>query len=89
MGALAAQGLPGELDALGVVDATIEDGIADHLVPFIFIDGQLAGDGCGAEAVALFENLKKIVTRLGGERLKSPSSRMSSWKLAKARKSRQ
>ena len=40
MGTLAAQGLAGKLDALGVVDETVEDGIgvsgiSDHLVPFI------------------------------------------------------
>src|SRR6516162_3704664 len=66
MRALAAQGLAGELNALAVVDETVED----HLVPFI--DRQLAGYDGGAAAVALFENLKQIVTRLGGERLKSP-----------------
>src|SRR6516165_8221865 len=75
MRALAAQGLAGELNALAVVDETVEDGIgvsgiSDHLVPFI--DRQLAGYDGGAAAVALFENLKQIVTRLGGERLKSP-----------------
>ena len=75
MGTLAAQGLAGKLDALGVVDETVENGIgvsgiADHLVPFI--DRQLAGDDGRTAAVAFFENLKKIVTRLGGERLKSP-----------------
>ena len=75
MRALAAQGLAGELNALAVVDETVEDGIgvsgiSDHLVPFI--DRQLAGYDGGVAAVALFENLKQIVTRLGGERLKSP-----------------
>jgi len=75
LGALAPQGLAGKLDALGVVDEAVEDGIgvsgiADHLVPFI--DRQLAGDDGGTVAVALFENLKEIVTRLGGERIKSP-----------------
>jgi hypothetical protein len=39
MRALAAQGLAGELNALAVVDETVEDGIgvsgiSDHLVPF-------------------------------------------------------
>jgi hypothetical protein len=58
--------VPGEIDPVRVVDEAIEDsvgvsGIADQLVPFV--EGDLAGDDCRSAAVALFKNLKQVVTR--------------------------
>src|SRR5689334_18185116 len=58
-----------------IVDDAIEDGvgvsgIADQLVPFV--DGDLAGDDRRSAAVAFFENLERIVTSSGIERLEPP-----------------
>jgi hypothetical protein len=59
------------------MDEAIEDGvcvggIADHRVPFV--DRQLAGEDCGAAAVAFFEDFEEIVAALG------PSSQRSTIK---------
>ena len=55
------QALAGELDAIGVVNDAIEDGIgerriADDLVPAV--DRQLAGDDDGAGVVAVLDDLR-------------------------------
>ena len=58
-----AHGLPLEFEAVGVMDAAIEDGIcegrvADDVIPSL--DGQLAGDHGRAAAVSLFCDLHQI-----------------------------
>ena len=58
-----------------VVNEAIEDGvrigrIADHLVPLL--DGKLAGDEGRAAAIALFEDFKQIVARVGIEGFEAP-----------------
>jgi hypothetical protein len=71
----ASEGVALQLDPLGVVKEAVEDGVGisgmtDHLMPFI--DGELAGDDCGATAVAFLENFEEIMTGFGSERLKAP-----------------
>ena len=71
----AAQGLAGEVEAVGVVDEAVEDGVgvggvADEGVPVG--DGELAGDEGGSSAVAIFEDFQQIVAGLGVERLEAP-----------------
>jgi len=58
-----------------VVNEAIEDGvrigrIADHPVPLL--DGKLAGDEGRAAAIALFEDFKQIVARVGIEGFEAP-----------------
>jgi hypothetical protein len=70
-----AQALAGELDAIGVVQETVEDGvgdggIADDLVPAIH--GQLAGDDGGASLVAILDDLEQVAALLVVELLGSP-----------------
>jgi len=60
----------GQIDAMGVVDDAIENGvgvgrIADQVVPFV--DWDLAGDDGRSAAIAFFEDLEKIVS-CGGRR---------------------
>ena len=74
-GRVAAQAVAGEIDAVGVVDEAIEDGvgvgrIADQLVPFV--DRDLAGDDGRAAAVAFFEDFEQVVAGGGVERLEAP-----------------
>jgi hypothetical protein len=59
-----------EIDAVGIVDSAIEDGIgiggiADEFMPFV--DGDLAGDDGGSSAIAFFKYLEEIVTGRGIE----------------------
>jgi hypothetical protein len=73
--AFAPQRVAGEVDAMGVVDEAIENGvgvggIADHVVPFV--DRQLAGDDGRAPAVAFFQDLEKVVAGLRIEGLEAP-----------------
>src|SRR5574338_1416506 len=73
--AFAAQGVAGEIDAMGIVDEAVEDGVgvgrvADDVVPFV--DGQLAGEDGRAPAVAFFQDLEKIMARLRIEGLEAP-----------------
>src|SRR5580692_5154741 len=74
-GARTAQAVSGEIDAVGIVDDAIEDGvgigrIADKVMPFVH--GDLAGDDGRSTAVALFDDFKEIVTRGGVERFEPP-----------------
>jgi hypothetical protein len=67
-----------EVDAVGVVDQAVEDGvgvggIADRRVPLI--DGELAGDDGGGVALAILEDLQEVVASRGIERLEAPSRR--------------
>jgi hypothetical protein len=73
-----ADAFAGEIDAVGVMDEAVEDGvrvgrIADQVVPAL--DGRLAGDDGGAAAIALLDDFEQIVPRLGVERLEPPSRR--------------
>ena len=75
LGACAAQAVAGEIEAVGVVDEAVENGvgiggIADHGVPVF--DGKLAGDDGGSAPVAFLEDFEQVVTGLGIERLESP-----------------
>ncbi len=59
---VAAQAFAGQVDAVGVVDEPIEDGIgigriADHVMPRRH--GQLASDDGGAPAVAVLEDFEE------------------------------
>jgi hypothetical protein len=63
------QAVAGEIDAVGVVDETVENGVgigrvAEHGVPFV--DRKLAGEDGRAAAVAFLEDLVEIVA--GGGR---------------------
>jgi hypothetical protein len=65
----------GEIDAVGVVGDTIEDGvgvgrIANQLVPFI--DGDLAGDDSRSPTMAFFEDFEEVMTGGGIERFQTP-----------------
>jgi len=60
-GALAAQAVAGEFDAVGVVDQAVEDGIGigwvgDELMPFV--DRDLTGDDGGTSSVAFLADLE-------------------------------
>ena len=72
---LFAQTVALELQAMGVVDDTVEDGIgecrfADKVVPTV--DRDLASDQGGAAAIAVLDNFEHVVALLGSERLKAP-----------------
>jgi len=74
-GASSPQAVAGEVDAVSVVDETVEDGvgvsrIADHGMPFV--DRDLAGENGRAAAVALLEDLVEIVAGAGVERFEAP-----------------
>ena len=73
-----AQALAGQIDAVSVVDETIEhgigiSGIANERVPLV--DGELTGDDGGAAAVAVLEDLQEVVAGRSIERLEPPSRR--------------
>lgn len=64
-----------ELDAMGVVNDAIEDGIgqrwiADDLVPTV--DWHLAGDHDGAGVISILDNLQEVAALLGVQRLWPP-----------------
>ena len=70
-----ALGFAGDLDAVGVVDDAIEDGVGDggfgdHPGPVLH--GDLTGDQQGGPGVALLDDLEKVAAALGGEVLQSP-----------------
>src|SRR6266446_3046596 len=72
---LLAQAVALELEAMGVVNDPVEDGVgegrlADQLMPAV--DRDLAGDQGGAAAVAVFDDFQHVVALLGPERLKAP-----------------
>jgi hypothetical protein len=65
----------GEIDAVGVVDETVEDGggigwVADHGMPFV--DWDLAGKDGRAAAVAFLQDLVEIVAGASVERFEAP-----------------
>jgi hypothetical protein len=58
------QALAYEIDAVGVMDQTVENcvgigGMADQGVPFV--DGKLAGDEGGAAAVAVLKDFQEVM----------------------------
>lgn len=68
LGALFSHALAGEIDAIGVVNEAIQDGIGqrwvcDDFVPAI--QGHLTGDDRRATLVAVFDDLEEIATHLG------------------------
>ena len=75
---LSAQGVAAQLDAMGVVDDAVEDGVgqswvADQVVPAVH--GDLAGDQRGAAAVAILDDLQQVVALLGGRAARAPNRR--------------
>jgi hypothetical protein len=69
------QAVAAEIDAVGVVDETVENGVGigrvpDHGMPFV--DRDLAGEDGRATAVAFLEDLVEIVMGAGVERLQAP-----------------
>lgn len=76
-----ASGFRRELEAVGIVDDAIEDGvgiggIVDNLMPAV--DGDLAGDDGRSAAISFFEYLEEIAPGAGVEGLEPQSSRMRS-----------
>src|SRR5271154_6227624 len=72
---LLAQTVALELQAMGIVNDAIEDGVgecwlADQIVPTV--DRDLAGDQGGAAAVAVLDDLEHVVALLGPERFEPP-----------------
>src|SRR5437763_14155361 len=72
---LLAQAVAAELQAVGVVNNAIEDGVgegglADQIVPAV--DRDLAGDQGGAAAVAVFDDFQHVTALLGTERFEAP-----------------
>src|SRR5258708_27632967 len=72
---LLAQTVALELQAMGVVDDPVKDGVgegglADQVVPAV--DRDLAGDQRGAAAVAFFDDFQHVVALLGPKRLEAP-----------------
>src|SRR5271157_1720033 len=70
-----AQALAGQLDAIGVVDDAVEDGVgerwdADQIVPAVH--GNLAGDDERAFVVAILDDFEQIARLIGRERFGSP-----------------
>ena len=72
---LFSEGIAAKLDAVGVVDDAVEDGvgqgrIADQIMPAVHRD--LAGDQRGAAAVAFLGDLQQIAPLLRAERFQPP-----------------
>jgi hypothetical protein len=70
-----AQALAFKLDAVRVVNDTVEDGVgergaADDLI--LLIDRHLAGDDQRARVVMILDNLQQVTTLFGRRRLRSP-----------------
>jgi hypothetical protein len=71
----ATHGVAGEVETVGVVDQSVEDGVgvggvADESVPVG--DGYLTGDEGGFARVTVFEDFEKIVAGLRVEWFESP-----------------
>src|SRR6516164_338848 len=74
-GASASQTLAGEIDAMGVVNEAVEDGVgisrvADERVPFV--DGDLASEDRRAAPVTFLEDLVEVTTSPGVEWFEAP-----------------
>src|SRR6516162_8287716 len=74
-GASASQAFAGEIDAMGVVNEPVEDGVGicrvtDEGVPFV--DRDLTGENGRATPIAFLEDLVEVTTCAGVERLEAP-----------------
>src|SRR6516165_644503 len=74
-GASASQAFAGEIDAMGVVNEPVEDGVGicrvtDEGVPFV--DRDLTGENGRATPIAFLEDLVEITTCTGVERFEAP-----------------
>ncbi len=74
-GPVSPQGFAGEIDAVGVVDEAVEDGVgiggvADKAMPVG--DRDLAGDESGFAPVAVFEDFQKVMAALGRQGFETP-----------------
>ncbi len=72
---VAPQTLAGQIDAMGVVNEAIQNGVGvcwvrDNFVPAIH--GKLRGDDRRAAAITLFEDFEQVVAGRGVERLEAP-----------------
>ena len=70
-----ALGFTGDLDAVGVVDDAIEDGVGDCWFrdhPGPVLHGDLTGDQQRGPGVALLDDLEQVAAALGGEVLQPP-----------------
>ncbi|MBB4383660.1 hypothetical protein GGD61_008365 [Bradyrhizobium sp. SBR1B] len=73
--ALLSHAVAAKLDAVGIVDEAIEDGVgdgwvADEVVPVI--DGDLTGDEGRAAGVSVLDDLEEIAALLVAELLRPP-----------------
>jgi hypothetical protein len=74
-GAAFSRAFSGELEAVGVVDEAIENGVGDRGVPngsMPGIHGELTCDDGGCAAVAVLEDFEQIAAFCGGEHRQSP-----------------
>src|ERR1700732_1395530 len=74
-GASPSQALAGEIDAMGVVNEAVEDGVgisrvADEGVPFV--DRDLAGEDGRAAPITFLEDLVEVTTGTGVEWFEAP-----------------
>src|ERR1700732_3333610 len=74
-GASASQALAGEIDAMGIVNEAVEDGVgisrvADESVPFV--DGDLAGEDGRAASIAFLEDFVEVTAGTSVERFEAP-----------------
>ena len=73
-GASASEALAGEIDAMGVVNEAVEDGVGicriAEGVPFV--DGDLAGEDGRAAPIAFLEDFVEVATGAGVERFEAP-----------------
>jgi len=72
---LLAQTVAAELEAVGIVNDAVEDGVSecrlsDQGVPAV--DRDLAGDQGGAAAIAVLDDFEHVMPPLGPERLEAP-----------------
>ena len=70
-----AQALAGQLDAIGVVDDAVEDGVgerwdADQIVPAVH--GNLTGEDERALVVTILDDFEQIACLVGRERFGAP-----------------
>jgi hypothetical protein len=71
---LLTQTLAGEIDAIGVVNDAVEDGVGERRNPdqvMPAVHGNLAGDDERALVVAIFDDFEEIARLFGDERLRT------------------
>src|SRR5438045_8018953 len=90
-GASAPKAVAGEIDAVGVVNEAVEDGVgisrvANEGVPLV--DRDLTGEDGRATPIAFLEDLVEVTTGAGVERFEAQSSRMRSWTPVRPRRMR-